>query len=267
MRHLGLWAVAGLLFSTGHLLAQASPFPVPQPQGGPIFHPDGRVMNGMDFVKNPWSGLVEGGLNGGDGNSKFLNLRLGGEVTYDTPDDFFTAFGWYGLNRDASDLTQNMLWLTLRNELMYDGTFGYYTQAQLEYDDFRAIEWRVSAHNGLSVNVIRDVSILLKGRFGFGVANESGGPEDGWAPEGHVGGDFEYQITKRTRFLASADYYPDVSDFGHYRVRGRAAFECLVDPELNLSIRAGVLDRYDSRPGAGFKKNDVNYFVTLLFRF
>ncbi len=266
MRHLGLWAAAGLLLSTGALLAQGSPFTVPQPQGGPIFHPDGRVMNGMEFEKTPYAGFLEGGLNGAEGNSKFLSLRLGGQFTYDTPDDFCTVFGWYGLNRDASDITQNMLWLTARNELMYDGTFGFFSQLQFEYDDLRVVDRRLGVHNGLSVNIIKDTDILLKARLGLGASQEHGGPENGWAPEGDLGGDFEWQLTKATKFVAGLDYYPDVSDFGHYRVRGRAAFEFMVDPKLNLSIRTGLLERYDSRPGDA-KHNDLGYFVTLLYKF
>ena len=266
MRHLGLWAAAGLLFAAGPLLAQASPFGAPAPAGGPITFPDGRVLRGMDIVKTPYAGFLEGGLNGADGNSRFLNLRLGGQFTYDTPDDFFTAFGWYGLNRQAGDLTQNMVWLTLRNELMYDDTLGYFTQVQLEYDDFRAVDWRLGVHNGLTVNAIKDGSTLLKFRVGFGTEKEHGGPENGWAPETILGGDYEQKITDGTKFVGGLDYYSDVSDLGHYRLRARAAFEFLVDPKLNLSLRLGVLDRYDARPGDS-KRNDVTYFATLLYKF
>ena len=50
------------------------------------------------------------------------------------------------------------------------------------------------------------------------------------------------------------------------RVRARAGYEITLDPDHGMVLRLGVQDRYDSSPGPA-KRNDVNYFVTLLFKF
>ena len=270
MRHLGLWAVVGLVLSGSSVFAQGgSPFAVPTPQGGPIVRPDGSFMSGMDVIKpkNPWSGGLEAGLNGSEGNSPVLKLRIGGDLKYDTPDDLFILNGWYGLSRQRGILAENKALVTARNEIPVIESLAYFTQGQFEYDAFRDVKTRVGVHNGLSFTAIKTENTLVKLRAGVGASREFGGPEDKWIPEAIFGGDWEQKITDKTKFVAGADYYPDVADWGHYRIRARAAFEILLDQQLNLSLRFGVMDRFDSQPGDNVKRNDLDYFMTLLYKF
>ena len=44
----------------------------------------------------------------------------------------------------------------------------------------------------------------------------------------------------------SAEYAPDVQDFRNYRLKSQANWEIVIDAEDNLSLKIGVLDRYDS---------------------
>lgn len=270
MRQSGLRAFFGMLLLASSVWAQPSPFTVPQPVGGPIIRPDGSFMSGLDHVtpKNPWSASVEAGLNGSEGNSQTLKLRLGGDLKYDAPDDTFIMNGWYGLARQRGQLSENKALFTARNELpLFDTSLAYFTQGQLEYDAFRDVKSRLAVHNGLSYPIIKTDMTLLKVRAGAGASREFGGPSDKWIPEGIFGGDWEQKITEKTKFVAGTDYYPDVADWGHYRIRSRAAFEILLDQQLNLSLRFGVMDRFDSRPGINVKKNDFDYFMTLLYKF
>lgn len=267
MRQLGFLLFTWLCVSTLHAIAQDSPFAPPRPLGGPIVHPDGRIMSGMDFVKSPWSGGLEAGLNGSEGNSQVVKIRLGADFKYDTPEDVFTFNGWYGLSRQMGVLNENKALLTARNEIPFYEQWAYFAQAQLEYDDFRAVDWRIAIHNGLSYTAIKDDTTLLKLRAGLGAAREIGGPRDEWIPEGLFGADFEYTFTERTKFVSAVDYFPDIADWAHFRVRARASFDFLLDKELNLTLRLGMMDRYDSQPGVNIKKNDIDYFMTLLWRF
>jgi len=44
-------------------------------------------------------------------------------------------------------------------------------------------------------------------------------------------------------------------------------YSILVDPELNMSLRLGVENRYNSNPGGNDKKNDLDYFLALVWAF
>jgi len=76
----------------------------------------------------------------------------------------------------------------------------------------------------------------------------------------------EQQLTKRTKVCGSFDYFPDFTDSRDYRLEGKASLEILIDPDLNLTLKVGVLDRYDSTPD-GRRPNDLDYFAVLLWKF
>jgi hypothetical protein len=241
------------------------PFETPKPLGGPIVGPDGKVLSGLDTV-SPWCGGVEFGISGSEGNTETLKIRTGIDLKYDTPEDIFIFSALYVLTRQQDALAEHKALIVARNELPFDEVWAWFVQGQLEYDEFRDVDFRVAGHNGLVFTAIKDQQMLLKFRGGLGASRELGGTRNDWVPEAQLGGDFDYLISPRTKFCLSADYYPDLHDLNHYRLRGRASFDFLIDPDLNLLLRLGVQDRYDSHPLRA-KRNDLDYFMTLLFRF
>ena len=267
MMRLALTAVLALAW-LGAAAGQDSPFSLPQPMGGPIVGPDGRVRTGLDAhpVPSPLTGGIDFGISGSQGNTDTLKLRAGLDLRYDDPDDFAILNVLYILNQANSGDLENKAFGLVRNELPMDMGLSWYAQGQLEYDEFRTVYLRMASHSGLSYTLLQDGSQLVKLRAGVGAAREWGGQSNDWVPEGQTGADYEYKLTDRTRFTLAGDYYPDLQDFAHYRVRVRASIDILLDPTYNAYLRLGVFDRYDSRP-YGSKRNDLDYFMTLQFRF
>jgi hypothetical protein len=62
------------------------------------------------------------------------------------------------------------------------------------------------------------------------------------------------------------DYLPSLDNFPDFRLDARAGYQIRVDPDSNLLLRAGVVDRYNSNPG-NRKRNDVEYFLMLGWEF
>jgi|SoiMethySBSTD1v2_1073268.scaffolds.fasta_scaffold107287_3 hypothetical protein len=246
--------------------AQDSPFGLPKPMGGPIIGQDGRVISALDKGPPPWTGGIEVGLSGAEGNVQILKLRTGIDVQYDGGDEFFVANALYVLTRLNDGNVEQKALAVLRNELSFDNAWAWYVQGQIEYDEFRTIDFRMAGHNGISMTVARTPNSLMKVRAGAGAARETGGTVNDWVPEGQAGADVEYSFTARSKFCSAVDYYPDLHDFSHYRIRARAWLDFLIDPDLNAYLRFGVLDRYDSNP-LGSKPNDIDYYMSLLIRF
>jgi len=261
-------AAALMLAWLGAAVGQDYPLGLPKPLGGPIVGPDGRVRTGLDAhpVPSPWSGGIELGVSGSPGNTDTLKLRAGLDLRFDDADDFAILNIMYILNQANEGDLENKGFALVRNELPMDMGLAWYAQGSIEYDEFRTVYLRVASHSGLSYALMQDEAQVLKVRAGAGVAREWGGTSNDWVPEGQAGADYEYKLTERTRFVLAADYYPDLHDFAHYRVRVRAAFDILLDPTYNAYLRLGVFDRYDSQP-FGSKRNDLDYFMTLVFRF
>jgi hypothetical protein len=248
-------------------VAAAQPIAIPQPLGGPIVNSNGQMVTGLDAhpVASPWTSSIDLGVSGSEGNSSYLTLRAGFDVKYDDPEDFAIVNAMYILSRANSGDVANKGFLLARNEMPLDG-ISWYAQGAVEYDEFCKVYLRLASHSGFTFTALQDGTQLLKLRAGAGGDNESGGESPAWILEGQAGLDYEYTLTARTKFLLAADYYPDVQNFSNYRLRGRAAFDMLLDPQNNIYLRIGLFDRYDSRP-YGSKRNDLDYYLMLSFRF
>lgn len=240
---------------------------IPPPPQQPIIGPDGRVLSAMDRAPSPWSGGAEIGLSGTDGNTEILKIRAGLDLKYDTPENVFIFNGFYGLARQNGMLNEHKGLATARNEMPIDEAFAWFSQAQFEYDEFRDVSMRVALHSGISATAWKSEETTLKLRAGIGASRELGSANKRWLPEAQFGFDYEIKLTDRTKFVAAGDYYPDMKDFDRYRVRARISLDTLLDPDLGLLLRIGAQDRYDSFPGPNTKKNDLDYFFTLVMRF
>jgi putative salt-induced outer membrane protein YdiY len=248
----------------------------PAPPGLPgIPPPDPTVLVPDGMLPAPpkkrWRGGAEFGLNGSEGNSDVFSLRVGANADRKTADNLFHLDLLYTIARQDGVTRQNQALLNARDEILFPGSpWSLFSALQVEYDQFRAYDVRAGTYAGFSYRWLKTEQTMLKSRLGAGAVREidtrTGGPPDRWVPEAVIGGDFNHRFTDRQGFLSSVDVFPNLSQLGQYRVRARAGYEIVIDPSHGMVLRLGVQDRYDSSPGPA-KKNDLNYFVTLLFRF
>jgi Protein of unknown function, DUF481 len=266
MVRVALAAVCSLALA-GSALGQ-SPFTVPQPLGGPIVNQNGQTLTGMDAhpQQSSWSGGLDAGLSGSQGNTDTFMLRVGFDLKYDDPSDFAILNVLYILDQANSTQFENKAFGLFRNELPVASGLAWYAQVMLEYDDSLVDHLRIGSYSGLSYALIQDGTQTLKLRAGGGAAREYGSPDNAWFPQAQAGADYEYKLSDKTTFSVAGDYYPDLETFGNYWLRGRASFDILLDQQSNIMLRLGVFDRYDSRPNGG-KYNDIEYFAMLSFRF
>jgi hypothetical protein len=277
LRYAGLWGALSVLMA-GAVSAQA-PAPVLAVPTGPASVADNpiftKTLTPTDPAKktpNLWSGGFEFGINGAEGNSQFIKLRTGGDLRRETEDNIFTLNTFYGLARQNGILNENKALLNARDEILFgpNNPWSLFSALQVEYDDFRAYEFRIGVYGGVGRLLYKDETTLFKGRLGAGVQREIGsnGLESKWVPEALIGWDFEHAFTERQKFVTSTDIFPSLANAGQFRLRSRVAYEIVLDPESGTTLRLGLQDRYDSNPGGiGIKKNDIDYFATLLFRF
>jgi putative salt-induced outer membrane protein YdiY len=140
-----------------------------------------------------------------------------------------------------------------------------FTRSQLEYDQFKAFDLRVGLNAGLAYKLVETESTNWKTRFGAGASREFGGPDDFWKPEAVFGFDLKYQLTKRQTLETTVDYFPTWEDFSDYRLVTNSGWQVVLDEASNLSLKIGVIDRYDSTPN-GRRPNDIDYSILLLWK-
>lgn len=215
-----------------------------------------------------WKGKIELGLNGSDGNAENLSFRggIGGkritepmETTLDLGYIYATSDG--AKNKSRGEINAKNDWL------FKDSPWGFFAQGKVEFDEFQDWRWRTSVFAGPSYTFIKDDKTTLRMRAGAGLTKEYGGSRNEIIPEALVGLDFTHKLDDRQSIFFSAEWLPSLSDWPDYRVNAKAGYEVVVDPSTNMFLKLGVNDRYNSNPGDGFKKNDVEYFVLLGWEF
>ena len=263
------------LFLVGFVHAQPT-VPIPPPGIGlppPPMHPGG---DGASVLPPPkpkpkpkiWLGEVELGISGTEGNSQSTRFRFGGKVKRKTTRTRFTLDALYRYSRANDVLAEDRVFVNDKFEWLFPGSKkNMFLSGTTEYDQFKAFDVRIARHAGLSADFIDNDITTLTGRAGAGASREFGGPMDRWVPELLFGGDFEHKLTELQKIVLSFDYFPDVGDFTDYRMQVKATYEIVINPEMGLTLRLGVLNLFDSTPGAGRQSNDLDYFATLLWKF
>jgi hypothetical protein len=98
-------------------------------------------------------------------------------------------------------------------------------------------------------------------------SKEVGSANEDWSPELQIGGDWDRKLTDTIKVFAKVDYYPNVSDFGDFRLNTNAGLDFLVDAPRNINFRMFALNRYDSTPPLGNNENDIDYGMALVVGF
>lgn len=215
-----------------------------------------------------WRGSVQAGVNGSSGNSENFNLRMGFSAERKTKPMETRADAVYSWATDGGEKTKSRAEANLRNDWNFnESPWFVFTVGKAEFDEFQDWRWRLSAMVGPGYAIIRNDKTTLKARSGFGFSQELGGQSNEFYPELDFGMDFEHQLTERQKLFATGDYYPRIEDFADYRTVTKAGWEIIVDPEMNLLLKLGIEHRHQSEPGEGFKKNDLDYFAMMGWRF
>ena len=228
--------------------------------------PEGYLTNLVG--EGAWKGQFGSGLNGKSGNSESLdiNMTLKMDRETDVASTNVQASYFYGSNAVATVTDRLFTQLRQERKLAKEG-WAWYVQAALEWDRFKAFDYRVALHSGLSYQFYKDDTGFLKARMGAGASKEVGSVNDEWSPELQFGGDWERKLTDTTTVFATVDYFPNVSDFADFRVNTNVGCNFLVDAPRNINFRVFALTRFDSTPPPGTEKSDIVYGMALVFGF
>jgi putative salt-induced outer membrane protein YdiY len=239
--------------------------PPPPPPPPPALPPE--VKPDPDSFWKGWTGSLEFGLNGSDGNSQSVAMRAAANAKRDMS-TMTTLLGIsyvYGSQDGDKNLEHGEI--NARNDWKIGSPWRIFATGKVEYDTFKDWEWRLSAFAGFGYEFIKTDNTLLLGRIGAGASKEFKSSKNRIEPELDIGLDWEHKIDERQKVFVSGDYYPSLHRFTDYRAVIKAGYEVLVDPKNNLSLKLGAEDNYNSNPGPDRKKNDLLYFATIVYNF
>lgn len=222
----------------------------------------------QSFVDNPWDGSFAAGMNGKSGNSQNLDINMTLNLNRET-DSAKTALlaSYFYSSNDVATTTDRFFGQARQERKLRNPKWSWFYQAQVESDRFKDYDYRIALHSGLGYEVYKNDMGFLNLRVGFGASKEVGAVDESWTPEVQFGGDWERKITEALKVFATADYYPSLEDFTDYRIVTNTGLEYVVSEERNINFRMFALNRYDSTPPAGNKKNDIDYGMAIVLGF
>ncbi len=150
--------------------------------------------------------------------------------------------------------------------LLGESHWSPYAKSILVYDEFRPFRFELTLNAGLGYrfidndahNVQRHASVPVP-VGNFAERTTRGNRKRCLASTANT------RSLERQKVRATIEYYPEWGDFSQYRIRSDAAWEVLLDEETNMSLKLGVIDRYDTRD-SGQNRNALDYTLLLLWK-
>jgi putative salt-induced outer membrane protein YdiY len=216
---------------------------------------------------DPWEGNVELGLSGTEGNTQTFNVRFGLSAKHQL-DHLVKSVQITSIQKSADGATTaNTALLDGKLEWpMPESKWSYYIHSLTEYDEFKVFQVRQSADTGFGYEFIKNDVTTALGRAGISASREFGGTDDEVKPELAFGGEYKHKFNATHSISGKVDYFPNVTDFGDFRLNSQAAWEIALSSAWGLSLKLSIIDRYDSTP-QGARPNDLDYSTLVIWQF
>ena len=215
-----------------------------------------------------WEGTVSAGVSGTDGNSETLNFRLELSLERKTERTETTFRTLYRRESADGDITANRFEAGINNDwLVPDSRWRYFARGLYEYDEFQDWDQRISGFGGVGYEFINNDKTTLIGRAGVGGSLTIGGDDDEFRPEGLLGLDFTHKFSENQSFKAGTEVLPGLDPLGEFRVNSYVGYEIVLDKESNMVLTTGVRHKYDTDPGGDAERSDLDYFITVGWKF
>jgi hypothetical protein len=226
-----------------------------------------KIAAGAPKPPRKWEGRIEFGMNGSEGNSDRFATRYGGKVKRTTEANQLTLDLLYSVSYAKGVLNEDKLLSDARSEWpLFGSPWFVYSHGVTEYDRFTAYDVRLTSDSGIGYQYINTGMTQFRSRLGAGFNQEINSPDERFTPEGIIGFTFEHKLSRRQKLIASGDMFHDLRDLQDFRSRSNASWEIKIDPPARLSVRFGIINRYDSTPN-GKRRNDLDYSSVVVWEF
>lgn len=245
------------------VVVQAPPAPVAATPPAPVVPPAEPSF----FDK--WTGTVEGGFNGADGNSNSASFRVNLGARRETPEMLTTlGVGWWYARADDRE-TQDRTTYDARNEwpVQTGSSWKLFVASTGEFDAFKSFDYRLTASTGLAWNFFTSDDMSATMRLGVGGTREFGPNAADPSADGFPGLDISYKLSQSAKVTGSYDGVFNLDQTDHNRSVLRFALDVLIDAKNNLGLKLGIEDRYDSSPLLARERHDLEYFALMTLKF
>jgi len=225
------------------------------PSNAPVWH--GDTAFGLSLARGNANTFLLTGSTTADNVWEQNDLKLG-------------ADGQYGLNNWAQT-NQTPSTEAIHGFIDYKRLFTerFYGGARIDgyHDDIASIQYRLVVGPAAGYYFIKSDASKLSGEIGPSFIDERLGHED----ESYVTirfserGEHTFNKAKTAKVWEEVDYMPQVDDFSNYLLNSEVGVEAALSAHFSLRVCAD--DKFDSKPAAGRKQNDILLVSSLVYKY
>jgi putative salt-induced outer membrane protein YdiY len=207
-----------------------------------------------------WAGSADVGLSFATGNSKSqaftAGIRAARETTRDKITIYANAIQASNSTSGVSVTTARALWAGARYDYNVSPKLFVFGTADFEHDRLQLLDLRTVFGGGLGYRAIRNERTQLD-LFAGAVYNREfyQGDIRRGSVEVTFGDELKHKLNSRMNLTQRLVVYPNVSDFGRFRLLLDASLVTAVNSWLGWHVT--VADRFNSDPVFGAEKNDL----------
>ena len=174
----------------------------------------------------------------------------------------------YNVSYGTTDnvLSDNRMEGTWKTEYDFSKRFLVYNATRAGYDEIRGVNFQYDVGPGLGYKWILLTNFVFKTELGGDYQEQFFIRDDKTSRYSlRIAEDMWWQISPKIRWDERIEFFPEVQEFSHFRVRVESNLSYLLKQNLTLSL--SIIDLYDTLVPIGISKNDVQVRSLLGIRF
>ena len=221
-----------------------------------------------------WSGTMEAGLNGRQGNTERVSVNggikvLGKKGLWTVTGHMAGVYGEQEID-GRSEVSDNEVKGGCRvQKQIGDGFFSAFGQVNLERDRIEELDLRAVGNGGLGLRWIKTEELFWETRLGIGYQQAE--YESGRRTRSIVGdltSDVQYKVNAHVDLSQRTTWIPDLDDLAAYRVTSESAAILYFNTARTLFLKSGLQHNYDNQPASTkVERLDTYYFTNVGWKF
>ena len=229
-----------------------------------------QVARAGDAPTTNWNGNVAFGLSlaRGNANTFLLNASALAQRAWEQNELKFGADGQYGLNNwgqsNQTHSAESVHGFADYKRLITDRVYGDLNVDGF-HDDIAAVRYRLIVGPAIGYYFIKSDATKVNAEIGPSFISEKLGSNNLNYVTMRVTERAEHAFNKGSKIWEQVDYLPQVDDFNNYLVNSEVGAEAAFNTRFSLRVVAA--DKFNSRPAAGRKENDITLISALVYKY
>jgi putative salt-induced outer membrane protein YdiY len=225
--------------------------------------PTDNGLFGLGLLEN-WKRRFDLGIAGSAGRNENSQINAGFTADYEDNDTRISHKSSYYRSESNGTLSNHNFYSTLNKDWLDDETpWLVFATGRLDIDEFKDWDYRVNADAGVGYEFINSDKFLLVGKTGLGFNQTFGGEDEEFTPEGSLGVETKWKLSKFQQLKFSNTYFPHLEDFSEFRNVTNFDWTLDLNTFVGVALKLGLSNEHDSTVDDGEDKNDFKYTVSL----